>query len=514
MQQKTAAYTKPNVPAMTDVKEEEHNTEEGEESVDSIANIDVAQLLHTHYHLHTGHITMDEISCLKYVREDDTYIPIEVPEMLEELTHLWTHLCESKAAFLTWSSQTKMIDVKFDARAAKRIEQAQKEAKEDNMSNIWKNEVLYATYRGYVNLLPVEVQTSTAALFGMVVAIAHVGEEGREEEAALGIAPPGRINLKDIQLPPGVDSNSSLNQTLSTSLFAGLVRSPLDDEYATRQNLLVFEDGDRCAIKSSIAARYAQAGKTQMHSSPSATPGYHRNNDAEEGEINTAVKNACNELSHFENAAIFRAQVPRLLGQGGIPLRATYSKMDRSILESELLTFTSLSPADIHRFNCMQLLEKLVESIMPKRINFTGQRIGEGGLETSITKRKFLRHIPGFTLPQLLAKDLMTEPVVLREYYPLADQLLLALVWIPPDRRLGVREWDPSKNMRVKPTYDEYRVLQEKQVGKFLKLLLRVILFLIELHPQNSRGLAIFHQYDFVRNEKISSNHHRYDPFR
>jgi hypothetical protein len=438
--------------------------EEGGAHSESIDGIDVATFLQSNYHLHSGHVTMDEITALKPVEDSEDFVPKDFQDLLHNFISICSSLWESKDAFNEWSSRTKTVNVNFDAKALKRIQLAQAQASTNDMSGVWTQESLYATYRGYVNLLPPEVQNSTAALFGVVVSVAHLLGEDEEEMDSLGLSSSNRaaINAKNIQPLPGMNHHGSLEGTLSASLFAGLARAPLDEEYASKQNLLVFEDGDRCAIKSSIAARYYTGAIQQPKLlDPAASP---RGIDKNEGVISLAVKNACKELSNFESSATFRAQVPRLLGQGGIPLKATHTKMDRSIFETELLTFSSLSPSDLHRFNAMQTLENMIESIMPKRVNFTGQRIGEGGSETSITKRQFLRNIPGFTLPQILAKDLATDPVVLREYYPLADQLLLAFVWIPPDRRLGVTEWSPAKNMRSKPTYDEFRVLTEKEV--------------------------------------------------
>jgi hypothetical protein len=105
-----------------------------------------------------------------------------------------------------------------------------------------------------------------------------------------------------------------------------------------------------------------------------------------------------------------------------------------------------------------------VQSIMPTLPNFTGQKIGDHYDDTSITKRQFFRHISAFSLPQVLARDLTTDPIVVREYYPYTDQLILAYVWIPPGRRMGQREWQPTDCLHMKPTFEEYRVLQEKKV--------------------------------------------------
>jgi hypothetical protein len=172
----------------------------------------------------------------------------------------------------------------------------------------------------------------------------------------------------------------------------------------------------------------------------------------------------------FENEAIYRAQVPRLLGQGGLPLIPTITPIDRSIQESELLTFSSFSAHDIHRFNMLRLFDEMLQNSIPRLANFTGQQIGATIDDVSITKRKYFRQIPGFALPQILARDLDTEPVVIREYYPLTDQLLLGVLWIPPNRRMGLKEWNPNQSMHTKPTFEQYMVMNERQVTNSLTI--------------------------------------------
>jgi hypothetical protein len=56
--------------------------------------------------------------------------------------------------------------------------------------------------------------------------------------------------------------------------------------------------------------------------------------------------------------------------------------------------------------------------------------------DSSILKRRYFRNIPSFIFPQILSCDLMKEPEVIRKYYPLTDELLLALHWPAPERRL------------------------------------------------------------------------------
>jgi len=424
-----------------------------------LCEIDITQFLKSNYDKHAGHITMDDILAVKSGETGDP-VSLEFSELLEEFTALCTSLYESKSGFHSWASLTHTIDVKLDNKALKRIQLANSQIALNNMNGVWKTEPLYSAYRGYMNLLPTEVQTATGVLFSVVQSIVHLSLEHQEEEVALGLCnKPSAIGLKDVQLPPG--TTGSLQQSFSDSLLIGLIREPIQDDRSPK-NLLVLDDGDKCGIKAVKASRYT-AGTNPAGPDINDTESATTAAEVEDSTISVMVKGACAELMNFESNTIYRAQVPRLLGQGGIPLHSTYSKTERSILETELLTFSSLSSSDLHRNNILQAFEKMVERIMPKLPNFTGQKIGDSMGDLSITKRQYFRHISGFTLPQILAKDLCTEPVVIREYYPLTDQLLLAFLWLAPDRRMGKKEWTPRMNMRTKPTFDEYRVLEETQ---------------------------------------------------
>ena len=91
------------------------------------------------------------------------------------------------------------------------------------------------------------------------------------------------------------------------------------------------------------------------------------------------------------------------------------------------------------------MLDKIVSSLMPVTPNFTKRTSVETGeVESSVLKRQYVREHSAFSFQQLLSSYSLMEPKVVREYYPLDDSLVIALVWPPPQRRIGKDLWNPS----------------------------------------------------------------------
>lgn len=64
-----------------------------------------------------------------------------------------------------------------------------------------------------------------------------------------------------------------------------------------------------------------------------------------------------------------------------------------------------------------------------------------GKLDDSALQRRFFRKLPSMVFQQILAKELLKEPEVVRQYYPLSDDVLMILYWTPPQRRMLQRRW-------------------------------------------------------------------------
>lgn len=430
-----------------------------------MSELDLFNFLEKNYTKHSGHITFDEINAVKASGDvKNPWIVRDCDSLFDEFSVLTSALAESKHVFREWASQIYVVDVKYDVKAAKRIA-----AVRSGDIAIWKNEPLYGSYVENITSLPPDLQTPFGVMYSMIQAIA-----GPENESdALGY-PPQSYLLSPPKSP--LPSNKDINHE-DDGEFDGMNESPSDNRIlseliyepsvpAVPEPILVIEDGDLCAIRAILARRHTLASDAASQSSDipetNGSPRAQSPMNEFRPVITLTGRKNCLDLISFESTAIFNSQVPRLIGQTALPLKPAYTRIERSVMESELLTFTELSASDVHRFNLLQTAENMVEKVLPKLPNFTGQKIGEM-LEISITKRHHFRHIPAATLSQQLARDIQADPVILREYYSFTDQLLLAYVWIPPHRRLHQKDWKVSSLMRVKPTYEEFRILREKE---------------------------------------------------
>ena len=94
---------------------------------------------------------------------------------------------------------------------------------------------------------------------------------------------------------------------------------------------------------------------------------------AEKDTLINPLNPSVTELSQFEHQAIAYSQISQLLnGESGLPLHPQLSIMERSLQESELLTFSSLSVSDIHKFLQLQQLESIIHKYLPATQDYTG----------------------------------------------------------------------------------------------------------------------------------------------
>ena len=133
-----------------------------------------------------------------------------------------------------------------------------------------------------------------------------------------------------------------------------------------------------------------------------------------------------------------------MLSSVALPMVPGMTVMERSIKETELLSLSSLSASDFHRADQLQVLEKILQSCTPAPPNFTGTIQKATGEESSVLKRRYFRNISAFTFSQILSSDVMREPEVIKKYYPMTDELLLALYWPAPHRKMARESWKPQ----------------------------------------------------------------------
>ena len=169
------------------------------------------------------------------------------------------------------------------------------------------------------------------------------------------------------------------------------------------------------------------------------------------------------ELSRFERQATAYSHIARFFRDGALPLHPPIDAIDRGIQESELLTFSSLSICDIHKYLQLHQLDETISKCLPVTANFTGLLRPTDGEDSSLLKRRFFKDIPAFTFSQVVSQLIIREPKIATGYYPLSDSLLVAFMWPPPFRRMEQRFWDPTTNMRLRASFRDYQALLRRQ---------------------------------------------------
>ena len=141
---------------------------------------------------------------------------------------------------------------------------------------------------------------------------------------------------------------------------------------------------------------------------------------------------------------MMRNQFSRMIPDRAMPHGAELAQLDRSLRETELLSYSSLSARDLYRAHQLQLFENLLSECAPPIPNFTGTNLRSSGQDSSVLKRRYFRKIAAHTLPQILSVESLKEASVIKEYYPMTDQLLVAVHWPAPDRKMLRETWSPQ----------------------------------------------------------------------
>ncbi len=382
-------------------------------------------------------ISYDELNILGKSNDSEALVPLDIPTLAEYLSELCLHMCNLKTEYKDWCAKRTDTKIPTDMTALKRIREAvsiaSRNPAEYGKSVQWKVPY-YSSYTKTVDSIPMTVRGVGAVLYSIVEAVSHDPETMASMQS-------------DVTIPDGIprlgDDDGSIGST-GERPFHMLKQGFLDAIRNLKANVFSIEEGD------SLHSRIIRSKDIIM------------SGNEENSEYSSATS-----VFAFERDAVFRGQVPRLIGQGGMPLHATIPYMERCIQQTELLTFTSLSAFDFHRYNQLVQFNRLVERGVPPRVDFTGiRRAEEGDTYVSALKRQHFKNIPAVTLPQILAKELLKEPVISREYYPLTDELLLCLYWPPPVRRMAKKIWSPVDNLHLRPSFSEFLILAERQVTK------------------------------------------------
>lgn len=391
-------------------------------------------------------ITYDEFNILHQTASSGgKFEEMSKSEVISHLSDIFVHMCSLKSDFKDWNSKRNVTKLPMDAKVSTRVKEATASA---TMKNYETPSWSTPKYQGYLNCIdhiPRKARGVGAVLFAVVEAVSHDFETIYSCGDNLPSVPESlRI------LPHDDGSIGSTGEKPFHMLKQGYTIAVRN----LQSNIFTIQEGD------TFHSRIVNA-KDALTKHPS-DPEY---------VATTAVFG-------FERDALFSGHVPRLIGQGGMPLHASIPLKERNIQETELMTFTALSAFDFHRYNQLVHFNRMVERGIPPRVDFTGiRRAEDGGGDISALKRKYFKNIPAFTLPQIFSQELLKEPVLSREYYPMTDELLICFYWPPPKRRMAHKSWDPSKHMHLRPNFEEYLVLSERMVNMLFLIILRYCTF-------------------------------------
>ena len=263
-------------------------------------------------------------------------------------------------------------------------------------------------------------------------------QEVKKSEPA-DVFPPAQIFSPDLEF-------IKLQTTGNQGIFQCLLNKPPDllsrgESFLPRddRNIVVVDVDDK--IQKTLARMADTQGKKKGNKNSSSN----------------AVRRLSEEgLIEFEKNAICRTQIYRFLKERTLPLKPALTAVERGIKETELLSFSSLSTADLYRSNQLQEIDEMVLSVIKPLPNFTGTLLSANsgsGEDGSLLRRRFFRDLSGLLFAQILSNELSMEPTVVQRYYPLTDNLLYSLNWPPLNRRIGKSTWiRPSFNFQLPPS--------------------------------------------------------------
>ena len=303
--------------------------------------------------------------------------------------------------------------------------------------------MLLQDYNGCVSRLPAELQNTTSGvLFSCVLSVITNNKpqfpvEGNEADNEGGESP--KLPKDDFDLSPASHIQASDGQLIDIEegnggIFQSLFAEDKSDRIFAGQRQVVNRNGEEIYLSESDNPFMVRVTKGLVSVKNEQTS-------------QVALQNFVQNLIKFEQQAIIRRQVMRLMEDQTLPLKPAMSAVERGIKETELLSFSSYSTADLYRSNQLQEMEEMLQKYTKTIANFTGhlKLSGGGDGDRSVLKRKYFRYLPSLTFAQAISKEIEKEPIIVKRYYPLTDDLLYALHWPPPDRRMKQNKWRPTK---------------------------------------------------------------------
>jgi hypothetical protein len=311
-------------------------------------------------------VTLDEVDVLTRTEHDREHeIPSDV--LQEKLVELLQRLYDLKAQYRLWLASRNTYDVSADAAARERANRAMQEAacgEQDNVGSVWSTYPLFKMYRDLMGETPALMWLPGAVLHCVVKATAGPQAENHGK-----------------RYRPSVESLRGISFTVDGEPAPWVVRDTMavddNDDFGLRVT--------RAAIKLEIAIEK----EISSHIAENPKSGY---------TFALATRRVprynARPWAYFERNALILAQVPRLVGQGGLPVQPELSAIERGIRDTELLSFTDMERKKFHMINQLLRLEELVQSF-PMEAGLTGRH------RWRFTSRRYLRTIPSFILPQV-----------------------------------------------------------------------------------------------------------------
>lgn len=277
-------------------------------------------------------------------------------------------------------------------------------------------EPLCDLYRDEIKRLNVELHTSSGVLYACVLAVVNYNTHNHPEQTARNhsVAP-----LSNVFSSTGKFVELQVSGT--HGIFQNLVQTAVHGTPEIDSDIITSDTDD--ALSARLAIGY--------------NPRFGNRSQADNDYMRASVAG----LVLFEKHAVVRGQIATLLSGQVLPLKPAMSSTERAIKETELLSFSSLSPSDLYRNDQMQTIATMLAAHVRALPNFTGTLRSGTGEDGSIMRRRYFRHLPAQTFAQILSAERAREPVVVKQYYPLTDDMLLALHWPPPNRRNKQELW-------------------------------------------------------------------------
>eukprot|EP01041_Mallomonas_annulata_P000531 gene531-1009_t len=437
-------------------------------------------------------ITLDEIDIME-INDITGEISLKnIDVICDEFSKMAQTLSSQKSSFHKYCSRSTMIDVHYNEKSHDSILQAIEEASNNIFHQKWSTDELYSNYMKCVDEYIPPLQGTGALLLSMTKAISITNND--EENY-------NKYKYHNSNIASSTNTNSSGNNNNNNNNINNNKASLLSVQKPSRHLSFI---SSTSANSTSIPPQQKEKDKDEGHVSVSAsaarqydtTTTINQNQNPKvalaiaEGDLqafrshyyrimsSTSTTSAAidiemlNNLINFEYDAIQQAQSAGLLGQGGLPLRPIMTISERGIQETEILTFSSLSASDVHRYHQMEIFKEMLDRIQEPLMNFTGALRATDGVEWSLLKRRYFRNISPLSLQQHIVNDRVKEPVIIRHYYPLVDELLVAMFWPPPSRRMKTHTWNVRDNMRSRPSFKQFLVATESKnaVNTFINI--------------------------------------------